>query len=213
MLEHLRSLFGAYSMSDHLQAIATIFSLVNPFVCALMFASLVHGQSRAAKLRAASSAMLTVAFVLVVAAVAGAHILKVFGISLDAFRVAGGAVLIMIGSSMLQGPGGSSSPEPQGTQTGNMSRLMLFAASPGTITGVITISAAHAGTKLPITALTAIAVVIAVTWLLLIASAMRGGTGKPPSVARDMTSRYMGLIIIAMGIQFALTGFKAFMAV
>jgi multiple antibiotic resistance protein len=31
-------------------------------------------------------------------------------------------------------------------------------------------------------------------------------------LAHDMVSRYMGLIVIAMGIQYALTGYKAFMA-
>ncbi|MBV1926378.1 MAG: hypothetical protein KUG62_04420 [Rhodobacteraceae bacterium] len=32
-----------------------------------------------------------------------------------------------------------------------------------------------------------------------------------PSLTHDMISRYMGLIVVAMGIQFALTGYKAFM--
>jgi multiple antibiotic resistance protein len=51
-----------------------------------------------------------------------------------------------------------------------------------------------------------------VTWLLLLVAATRGGDAKRPGLARDMVSRYMGLIIIAMGIQFALKGYKAFMA-
>lgn len=204
-------------MSQHLQAIATLFSLVNPVVCAMMFSGIVAGQSRAAAVRAATGAMLTVAAVLVAAAFAGAPLLKLFGISLDAFSVAGGGVLVFIGISMLQGSAAASTPSSAGAATvaaggaPNISRLVLFAASPGTITGVMTIVAAHRRGQIPVTALVAIAVVVSATWLLLLANARHPAPGKP-GLARDMASRYMGLIIIAMGIQFALTGLKAFFA-
>jgi multiple antibiotic resistance protein len=202
-------------MSQHLQAIATLFSLVNPFVCAIIFSGIIRGESRAAALRSATVSVVLVALVLVVAAFLGSPILKLFGISLDAFSVAGGGVLVFIGLSMLGGTGSPSTPQAlasPGAATPDLGRLILFAASPGTITGVITIVAAHRRPGIPVTALTAIAVVLAVTWLLLIATATRGGAGKEPGLARDMVSRYMGLIIIAMGIQFALTGYKGFMA-
>ena len=205
-------------MSEHFQAIATIFSLVNPFVCAMIFTNLARRQSRAWAVRNATMAVVIVGLVLVVAAFLGSPILKVFGISLDAFSVAGGGVLIFIGFSMLQGtdsPSTPSTPEKadgSGAGPADLGRLVLFAASPGTITGVITIVAAHRRQGVPVTALTGIAVVLAVTWLLLLAASARGGDAKPPGLARDMVSRYMGLIIIAMGIQFALKGFKGFMA-
>jgi multiple antibiotic resistance protein len=202
-------------MSEHLQAIATVFSLVNPFVCAMIFASIIQGQSRAWAVRNATMLVLIVAVVLVIAAFLGSPILNLFGISLDAFSVAGGGVLIFIGFSMLQGTGSPSTPNnpsAQGESSSGLGRLILFAASPGTITGVMTIVAAHRRQGLPVTALSAIAVVLGVTWLLLLVAATRGGDAKRPGLARDMVSRYMGLIIIAMGIQFALKGYKAFMA-
>jgi multiple antibiotic resistance protein len=202
-------------MSEHLQAIATIFSLVNPFVCAMIFANIVRDEGRAGAVRSATVTVLSVGFVLVVAAFLGSPILNIFGISLDAFSVAGGGVLIFIGFAMLQGTMSSSALQsPDGHEAGaaDLGRLVLFAASPGTITGVITIVAAHRRQGLPVTALVAIAVVLAVTWLLLILAATRAGSAKRPGIARDMASRYMGLIIIAMGIQFALKGYKAFMA-
>jgi multiple antibiotic resistance protein len=202
-------------MSEHLQAIATVFSLVNPFVCAMIFTNIMQGQSRAWAVRNATMSVLIVAVVLVIAAFLGSPILNLFGISLDAFSVAGGGVLIFIGFSMLQGTGSPSTPNNPGAQGGSsasLGRLILFAASPGTITGVMTIVAAHRRQGLPVTALSAIAVVLGVTWLLLLLAATRGGDAKRPGLARDMVSRYMGLIIIAMGIQFALKGYKAFMA-
>lgn len=202
-------------MSEHLQAIATVFSLINPFVCGMIFANIMQGQSRAWTVCNATMSVLIVGGVLVIAAFLGSPILNLFGISLDAFSVAGGGVLIFIGFSMLQGTGSPLTPNNLGAQGGSsagLGRLVLFAASPGTITGVMTIVAAHRRQRLPVTALSAIAVVLGVTWLLLLVAATRGGAAKPPGLARDMISRYMGLIIIAMGIQFALKGYKAFMA-
>ncbi|WP_116130885.1 MarC family protein [Tropicimonas sp. IMCC34043] len=205
-------------MSQHLQAIATLFSLVNPMVCAMMFTGIVAGQSRAVAIRTASSAMPTVAAVLLMAAFVGAPLLKVFGISLDAFSVAGGAVLAFIGVSMMQGSASPSTPlaDADGTAaqapgSPNIARLVMFAASPGTITGVMTIVAAHRRGPVPVTAVVAILIVTAVTWGVLVLAAYRPGSGKP-SLASDMKSRYMGLIIIAMGLQFALTGLKGFFA-
>ena len=68
-----------------------------------MFAQIEAGQTRATRLGDATKAALAVLVILVVAALAGARVLQVFGISLDAFSIAGGGVLIWIGFSMLSG--------------------------------------------------------------------------------------------------------------
>jgi hypothetical protein len=46
--------------------------------------------------------------------------------------------------------------------------VILFAASPGTITGVITLSAAHTRLGFPVTALVAVVVASALTWLAML---------------------------------------------
>ncbi|MEM1130120.1 MAG: MarC family protein [Pseudomonadota bacterium] len=211
-MEQIRDLIAQHPLHAHLQAFATLFSLVNPFVCAILFTGLTRGQSRAAKIGDATFAMLTVGAVLVIAALIGGPILRVFGISLNAFTVAGGGVLIFIGFGMLQGQSAASAEESEGSASTRLGPLVLFAASPGTITGVITIVAAHDASGPPVTALVAIVLVLLLTLLVLIGTSLRGRRDAPQSLAHDMVSRYMGLIIIAMGIQFALTGYKAFMA-
>jgi multiple antibiotic resistance protein len=87
--------------------------------------------------------------------------------------------------------------------------VILFAASPGTITGVITIAVAHAKMQLPLTALVAVAVATAVMWIAMVLMA-RGGTRASGGFLRDTATQFMGLIIIAMGVQFALTGIRNF---
>jgi multiple antibiotic resistance protein len=75
---------------------------------------------------------------------------------------------------------------------------------------VITIAAAHTGLGLPTTALVAIGVVIAVTWLVMVLTAGLAGKQEGGSFLRDTISRLMGLVVLAMGVQFALTGIHSF---
>ncbi len=200
-------------MKEHLQSVVTLLSLVNPMVCAMMFAKLTVGRTRSQRISDATRALLIVGVVLVIAALAGARILGVFGVSLDVFSVAGGIVLAFIGFNMLVGSKKTDTPSPDHTDT-TLAPMILFAASPGTITGVITIAASHSGTDIPTTALVGIAVVIVITWSLLLVAASKSvdSKAKGSNLASDMVSRYMGLIVIAMGIQYALNGYKAFMA-
>jgi multiple antibiotic resistance protein len=87
--------------------------------------------------------------------------------------------------------------------------LILFAASPGTITGIITFAVAHTNLLLPVTALVAVVVATSVMWIVMVLMA-RGGSHESGGFLRDTATRIMGLIIVAMGVQFALTGVRRF---
>ena len=198
-------------MKEHLQAIVTVLSLVNPVVCGAMFARIEANRSHAEQLADAAKAALSIVIILMVAALIGTQLLHVFGVSLDAFMVAGGGVLSWMGFRMLSGHGSSpASPSAPSSSGTSLTPLILFAASPGTITGVITLSAAHSRLDLPITALVAVVVASAVTWLVLLlmgrVADREGGAG----FARATMTSFMGLIVLAMGVQFALTGLRQF---
>jgi multiple antibiotic resistance protein len=197
-------------MQQHLQAIVTVLSLVNPLICGAMFAQIEAGQTSAIRFSDATRAALTVLVILVIAALVGARVLHIFGVSLDAFSVAGGVVLAWIGFSMLRG---HSAPVPNpagGDQKRSLTPLILFAASPGTITGVITIAVVHTKLLLPVTALVAVAVATVVMWIVMMLVSREEGTHEEGGFLRDMATRFMGLIVIAMGTQFALTGLRDF---
>ena len=202
-----------HTLEQHLQAIVTVLSLVNPLICGAMFTQIEAGQTRAARLVDATKAALAVLVILVVAALAGARVLQIFGVSLDAFSIAGGGVLIWIGFSMLRGK----SPQAPGSTTGgaaekrSLGPLILFAASPGTITGVITLAVAHSKLALPVTALVAVVVAAVVMWIVMVLVALGRSRAKGGGdLLHDMMTRFMGLIVLAMGVQFALTGFHNF---
>jgi len=197
-------------MEQQLQAIATVLSLVNPVICGAMFARIEAGQAGAARVADATKAALAVLVVLVVAALVGTRVLQIFGISLDAFAVAGGGVLSWIGFNMLR-----ASPAPAQDRSKedldkkpSITPVILFAASPGTITGVITLAVAHAKLELPVTALVAVAAATAVMWIVMVLMA-RGGPHAPGGLLRETATQFMGLIVVAMGVQFALTGVRS----
>lgn len=197
-------------MKEHLQAIVTVLSLVNPVVCGAMFARIETGRSRAEQLADATRVALSIVVILMVAALIGTQLLHLFGVSLDAFMVAGGGVLSWMGFGMLSGRGSSLvSPNAHPSSGTSLTPLILFAASPGTITGVITLSAAHSRLDLPVTALVAIVIASVVTWLVLLLAervAQQGGGG----FSRATMTSFMGLIVLSMGVQFALTGLRQF---
>ena len=85
---------------------------------------------------------------------------------LSAFKVAGGMVFVWMG-------------------------FILFAASPGTITGVITLSVLHAKDGITETALVVICAAMIVTWPVMVLAGRAGGNQKP-SLFRDVTSRFSG---------------------
>ena len=199
-------------MNEHIQAIATVLSLVNPAICAAIFSKLEMGRSSRAKVSDAIQAAAVILVILVLAALFGTKVLAMFGISLDAFSVAGGFVLAWMGFGMLKGDasGSEATVKDSSADKVSLTPLILFAASPGTITGVITIAVSHSKTELPVTVLVAIGVTIVVTLCVMLAVAILGSK-QQGSLIRETVTHLMGLIVLAMGVQFALTGFKSFM--
>jgi multiple antibiotic resistance protein len=198
-------------VEQQLQAIATVLSLVNPAICGVMFAQAEAGGSRRTQLVDATKAAVAILAILVGAALAGTRVLDLFGVSLDAFMVAGGGVLGWMGFSMLSGKTSiGSSPAAGSDSTPSLTPLILFAASPGTITGVITIAAAHTQLKFPTTALVAIGAAVATTWLVMMLTVGLAGRRQGGGFLRDTITRLMGLLVLSMGVQFALTGFRSF---
>ena len=201
---------GSHRMQQQLQAIVTVLSLVNPLVCGAMFARIEAERSSHERRTDAIKVALAVVIILGGAALIGTQLLHLFGVSLDAFMVAGGGVLAWMGYSMLSGHGSLVSPSAPSATSASLTPLILFAASPGTITGVITLSAAHTKLAFPVTALVAVVVASALTWLVMIVVARVANQSVRGGFARDAATRFMGLIVISMGVQFALTGLRQF---
>jgi multiple antibiotic resistance protein len=200
-------------MKEHLQAVVTILALVNPVMCAEIFSNCTGNIPRQLKYQEAIKAVTTIGIILLIAAMAGTSILKAFGVSLDAFSCAGGGILVWIGASMLRSA--PDKPKPGFTESRvsstSLTPLILFAASPGTVTGVITVAVSHEKRFLPLTAIVGVTITLIVLALVLFISIRFSKGESKPTMAKQMISSYMGVIVIAMGMQFLLFGIRAFM--
>src|SRR5215472_4093067 len=83
-------------------ALSSIFFLVDPFAALPTFLAVTAGSDKHRKKRIAWKASLTALVFLSAFAVAGQYIFKMFGITLPAFEIAGGVILLLIGLDMLE---------------------------------------------------------------------------------------------------------------
>src|ERR1700678_1086203 len=83
-------------------ALSSIFFLVDPFAALPTFLAVTAGVDAGRRRKMAWKASVTALIVLSAFAVAGHSIFKMFGITLPAFEIAGGVILLLIGLDMLE---------------------------------------------------------------------------------------------------------------
>src|SRR5580693_6871467 len=98
----LTHLEGSVYVRFSLLALSSIFFLVDPFAALPTFLAVTQGQDNARRIRTARKASLTAFVILSAFALAGTYIFRLFGITLPAFEIAGGVILLLIGLDMLE---------------------------------------------------------------------------------------------------------------
>jgi multiple antibiotic resistance protein len=200
------------SLHQMVQATVTVLAVINPVVCGSIFLMLTPQLAPAPRRRAAAKAALSILIVMVTSALVGLKVLSIFDISLDVFRIVGGMIIAYMGFDMLSGRHTVvQAPPPDGdvNARGSLAPLIMFAAGPGTITAVVTLAAVHTPQSLPLTAIAAAVVGAGVTFAALLLAIRLG-----PRLGRStqtIVTRFMGLIVASMGMQFVLAGLKAFL--
>jgi multiple antibiotic resistance protein len=197
------------SVHQILQAIVTVLAVINPVVCGSIFLTLTPKLSTAQRWRAAVKVSFSILIILMVSALVGLKVLSIFSISLDVFRVVGGMIIAYMGFDMLRGSHTvAQTPPADDDVNGSMAPLIMFAAGPGTITAVVTLAAVHTPDRLPVTAIVAALICTGVTFLaLLLAIRLGARIGRG---TQAIVTRFMGLIVASMGMQFVLIGARAF---
>ena len=193
------------------QAIVTVLAVINPVVCGSLFLTLTEKSTPAQRQREAVKVAVSILVILTASALAGLKVLSVFGISLDVFRVVGGMIIAYMGFDMLRGHHSVAQAPPEGNDEsiqGSLMPLIMFAAGPGTITAVVTLAAVHTPDRLPVTAILAAIAGAVVTFVALIVAVRIGS--RVDKGKQAIVTRFMGLIVASMGMQFVLDGVKAF---
>ena len=194
-----------------LLALSSIFFLVDPFAAIGSFLAITAGTSPERRKRMAGKASLTCFIVLASFALAGQFIFKMFGITLPAFEIAGGLILMLIGIDMLEA---KRSPTQESTHeaeeathkedAGIVPLGIPMLAGPGAITSVMVM----VGQATSYWQMGAILGSIAIT-----AGASYGVLSGAERLQRVLGEtgirilvRIMGLLLVALAMQFFVNG-------
>ncbi|MDQ6956062.1 MAG: MarC family protein [Mariprofundaceae bacterium] len=190
-----------------------LIAIVNPLGALPIFLSMSDKDNSDADMRTINRAAVSVALILLIAAWTGESLLGFFGISIDAFRVGGGLLILLMGISMLHGKQSHVQHVPSEVDViavkEDISVVPLaipLMAGPGAISLVILNANKIHSWQGSVELAFAIISVASVVWLvLLIAEKMRDQLGV---IGLNIAMRIMGLILTAIGVQFVADGVK-----
>lgn len=192
----------------------TFFVVIDPPGCAPIFASLTGGATAAHRRTMAIRAVVVAAFILFGFALFGEALLKSLGISLNAFRIAGGIMLFLIALEMVferrterredRAEKVMASEDVPDVSVFPMAMPMI--AGPGSIASVMLLMSQNDGLNRSGAVLGAMAAVLTLTLLALLAAGpiMRFVGAKIESVI----SRLLGVLLAALATQFVIDGVK-----
>lgn len=192
----------------------TLFVVVDPVGLAPTFVAITHGLPISARRQIAIRASLIAAAILIGAAVIGDWLLARLGISLPAFRIAGGLLLFSIASEMVFGVRIERQSRTAEQALEDVRHIAAFPlaiplmAGPGAITATVLLAAQADARPLFLLALIAIIVVVIGLCLAVFFLASRIGPllGTTPNV---VLSRLLGVLLAALAVQFVIDGIRA----
>ena len=191
-----------------------LFALVNPVGIIPVFISMTSYQTALARNKTNLTANLSVAIILLTSLYLGDSILQIFGISIDSFRIAGGILVVTIAMSMISGKLGEDKQNKQEKSEtairesiGVVPLALPLMAGPGAISSTIVWGTRYHNLMHLIGFSIAIALFAFCCWgVFRIAPwlvRLLGQTGI------NVITRIMGLLLMALGIEFIVTGLKS----
>lgn len=191
-----------------------LFALVNPVGIIPVFISMTSYQTALARNKTNLTANMSVAIILLTSLYLGDSILQIFGISIDSFRIAGGILVVTIAMSMISGKLGEDKQNKQEKSEtairesiGVVPLALPLMAGPGAISSTIVWGTRYHNLMHLIGFSIAIALFAFCCWgVFRIAPwlvRLLGQTGI------NVITRIMGLLLMALGIEFIVTGLKS----
>ncbi|MCB9383062.1 MAG: MarC family protein [Bryobacterales bacterium] len=200
--------------------LGALFAIMNPFVNLPVFLALTQGQTVGEQRDTAIKAIGYTAVMCLILSLAGGKIIGFFGVTIDAFRVAGGIVLLGIALAMLNGKPVAShernddEKEAHAASAGDDESDVAFypmtfpmIVGPGTIATLI-IYAAQARGEAEYAAFAAVlTLILAALFVVLFFAASIGKILS--SKMRVIMTRLMGMILASIAVEMIFAGAKA----
>lgn len=190
---------------------SSLFTVIDPIAAAPVFAATTRRHAPPARRRTLLRACVAALIALVVFALAGSTLLRLFGVTIDAFRIAGGVLFIGMALPMVRGAGhepphAAQAPDAAAEDPSVVPLGIPLIAGPGAMTTVMvlmgqTSSAAHVASFFA-------ALVLALAASALVLALAPRALSRMGPAGLEIVARIMGLIVLVVGIQFIVDGVR-----
>lgn len=192
----------------------SFFTLINPISAMPVFLGLTSDMDSKDREAIAKRAVIVTFIILLVFAFSGQFLFRVFGISVNSFRIVGGAIFFVVGFDMLNARlspiKAKDSEIKQTIKDIAITPLAIpMLCGPGAITNAIVLMEDANTILLKVVFVASLLLMLLVTYTVLISSSKLikrfGQTGI------NIMMRLMGLIIMVIAVEFFLTGIRPFL--
>jgi multiple antibiotic resistance protein len=190
----------------------SILFLVDPIAVVPTFLAITQGETLERRRETARRACVAAGVLLIVFAAAGNLIFRAFGITLPAFRIAGGAILWLVAMDMLRGERRTQESEAEideGIRKDDVALTPLampMLAGPGAISTVMVLSGQARTPARSAVIYGSIVVTLIISWIMLrIGDRVMSRFGQ---TGIRVIMRIMGLMLAAVAVQFIVTGIR-----
>jgi multiple antibiotic resistance protein len=198
--------------TDYLKIFIALLAVVDPLAAMPIIVSMTARENASELKSIARTVVLSVTTVLLVALYMGHQVLIFFGISISSFRVSGGILLMLMSLSMLQGKISETVRNKEEAREGETSETAVvplsipLLAGPGAISTIILYAQKGNGINHYFMISIDIIAVTAILWCVLRATPWL--TQRLSRTGINIVIRLMGLILLALSIEFIAGGLK-----
>jgi multiple antibiotic resistance protein len=191
-------------MSTLIEAFLLLIVVIDPLASILAFMALTKNMKPAQKRRVALKSSLVALLVILLFAFGGDLALRALGVQLDTFKAAGGIILTILGIQMALG---LNLPKEDDKDVSDIAVVIgtPMIAGPATITTTMILTK---DVGLPFTVGAGIVVILITFGLLLLSERITRAVGRG---SIRVLATMMGIITIAWGLQFILSGVAGFL--
>lgn len=197
--------------ADYLKIFVALMFIVNPVSALPLFVSMTAGNSETEKKHIARVASLSVAVVLVVAALIGKPLLAVFGITIASFKVGGAILILLMAVSMMHAAPNRVKQTPEEASEAaakeNIAVVPLaipLLSGPGAISTTIVYATERASPMHVGVIILCCLLVALITWLALrLATPLSSWLGQ---TGVNIAIRLMGLLLAAVAVEILASG-------
>ncbi|MGR3374562.1 MarC family protein [Pseudooceanicola nanhaiensis] len=199
--------------SDLITAFVALFVIIDPIGLTPLFAALTQGDPQSRRRAVGIRACLVALFILSLFTIFGEAVLGFVGISMPAFRIAGGILLFLTALDMLferrtKRREDKADEEEDGDDPSVFPLAIPLIAGPGAIATVILLAGRDPGLPGILSTIgVTVAVLLVVFALFLTAGLLERLLGR---VGINVVTRLLGMLLAALSVQFVLDGLRAF---